>query len=44
VTIHSFSGIGLGIESVDDLVKKIEKNRKASSRWNRAKVLIIDEG
>ncbi|KAI9464463.1 PIF1-like helicase-domain-containing protein [Lactarius psammicola] len=44
VTIHSFAGIGLGIESVEDLVKKIEKNRKASSRWNRAKVLIIDEG
>ncbi|KAH9165095.1 PIF1-like helicase-domain-containing protein [Lactarius sanguifluus] len=44
VTIHSFAGIGLGIESADDLAKKIEKNRKASSRWNRAKVLIIDEG
>lgn len=44
VTIHSFAGIGLGIESADVLADKIMKNRKASSRWNRARVLIIDEG
>lgn len=43
VTIHSFSGIGLGIESVDVLVNKVKKNKKAYSRWTRTKVLIIDE-
>jgi hypothetical protein len=44
VTIHSFAGIGLGIESAEDLVTKIKKNKKASTRWLRTKVLIIDEG
>jgi ATP-dependent DNA helicase PIF1 len=44
VTIHSFAGIGLGIESAEDLAQKIRKNRKAAARWARTKVLIIDEG
>ena len=44
VTIHSFAGIGLGIESADHLAQKIKKNKKASTRWARTKVLIIDEG
>lgn len=44
VTIHSFAGIGLGIESAEDLCKKIRKNKKAMTRWLRTKVLIIDEG
>lgn len=44
MTIHSFSGIGLGIESAEVLVTKIKKNKKAASRWMRTKVLIIDEG
>ncbi|KAF8074739.1 PIF1-like helicase-domain-containing protein [Lyophyllum atratum] len=43
VTIHSFAGIGLGIESAEDLAIKIRKNKKASTRWQRTKVLIIDE-
>jgi len=43
VTLHSFSGIGLGKESVDELIKKIKKNQKARHRWMRTKVLIIDE-
>jgi ATP-dependent DNA helicase PIF1 len=44
VTIHSFAGIGLGIESAEDLATKIRKNKKAAARWLRTKVLIIDEG
>ena len=44
VTIHSFAGIGLGIESAQELVSKIRKNKKAYSRWMRTQVLIIDEG
>ena len=44
VTIHSFAGIGLGIESANHLADKIKRNKKASTRWARTKVLIIDEG
>lgn len=43
VTIHSFAGIGLGKEPVAQLVSKIRKNRKATGRWSRTQVLIIDE-
>lgn len=43
-TIHSFGGIGLGEGSAKDLTNKVRKNRKASGRWLRAKVLVIDEG
>ncbi|KAF8647713.1 hypothetical protein AX16_006549 [Volvariella volvacea WC 439] len=43
VTVHSFAGIGLGLESVNDLASKIKKNKKAYTRWKRTKVLIIDE-
>ncbi|KAK6348892.1 hypothetical protein TWF730_011372 [Orbilia blumenaviensis] len=43
VTLHSFSGIGLGRESVEQLVKKIRRVPKSKSRWSRTKVLIIDE-
>ena len=43
VTLHSFSGIGLGKEDVPELVKKIKRNQKAKHRWMRTKVLIIDE-
>lgn len=44
VTLHSFGGVGLGIEKTDVLVGKIRKNKKAQARWTRTKVLIIDEG
>jgi ATP-dependent DNA helicase PIF1 len=44
VTIHSFAGIGLGIETAEQLATKVRKNRKAVGRWLRTKVLIIDEG
>jgi len=44
VTIHSFAGIGLGIEPAEDLVKRIKRNKKSATRWLRTKVLIIDEG
>ncbi|ODH21035.1 hypothetical protein ACO22_05738 [Paracoccidioides brasiliensis] len=43
VTLHSFAGIGLGKESVADLVKKVKRNQKNKTRWLRTKVLIIDE-
>jgi len=43
VTIHSFAGIGLGQDSAEALTTKIKKNKKASGRWLRTQVLIIDE-
>lgn len=43
-TIHSFAGIGLGVETAEELAKKVRKNRKAAQRWARTKVWIIDEG
>ncbi|KAK4200431.1 PIF1-like helicase-domain-containing protein [Triangularia verruculosa] len=43
ITLHSFSGIGLGKEDVNVLVKKIRRNPKAKNRWIKTKTLIIDE-
>ena len=43
VTLHSFAGIGLGKDNVDELVKKIKKQTKSRNRWLATKVLIIDE-
>lgn len=43
VTLHSFGGVGLAQESAVDLATKIKRNQKASTRWMRTKVLIIDE-
>jgi ATP-dependent DNA helicase PIF1 len=43
-TLHSFSGIGLGEGTPESLATKIRRNKNATSRWLRCKVLIIDEG
>jgi ATP-dependent DNA helicase PIF1 len=43
ITLHSFSGIGLGKEDVPTLLKKIRRNPKAKNRWIKTKFLIIDE-
>ncbi|GME57678.1 ATPase AAA+ type core [Neofusicoccum parvum] len=43
VTLHSFSGIGLGNAPTEELVKKIKRNQKHKHRWMRVKVLVIDE-
>lgn len=43
ITLHSFSGVGLGAEPVDKLLKKVRVNKKALERWINTKVLIIDE-
>ncbi|KAF7540116.1 hypothetical protein G7Z17_g12265 [Cylindrodendrum hubeiense] len=43
ITLHSFSGIGLGKEEAPVLIKKIRRNVKAKNRWLKTKVLIIDE-
>jgi len=42
-TLHSWSGIGLGNTSVDQLLSKILKNRTAKKMWRETQVLVIDE-
>ncbi|GAA5967735.1 hypothetical protein JCM3765_000015 [Sporobolomyces pararoseus] len=42
-TIHSFAGIGIGIDSAQKLIDKVKKNRNANAKWQRCKVLVIDE-
>jgi ATP-dependent DNA helicase PIF1 len=44
VTLHSFSGIGIGEGTPESLAIKVRKNKNAVSRWLRCRVLIIDEG
>lgn len=41
-TIHSFLGIGLGVESASQLIKKINSNNKIDC-WKSLQILIIDE-
>jgi ATP-dependent DNA helicase PIF1 len=43
-TIHSFAGIGLGIEPAEELAKKVKRTKKHAMRWVKTKVWIIDEG
>lgn len=43
VTLHSFGGIGLGAHETPALCTMIRKSKKALGRWQRTKVLIIDE-
>ncbi|UZP41376.1 hypothetical protein NXS19_009192 [Fusarium pseudograminearum] len=43
ITLHSFSGIGLGKEDAPTLIKKIRRNQKAKNRWLKTKCLVLDE-
>jgi ATP-dependent DNA helicase PIF1 len=42
-TLHSWSGMGLGRDSVDIIVRNIKKSGRAKQRWKLANILIIDE-
>ncbi|GAA5871155.1 hypothetical protein JCM3774_006807 [Rhodotorula dairenensis] len=42
-TIHSFAGIGLGLGTPDQLVGNVLRNKTAKTKWQRVKVLVIDE-
>jgi len=42
-TLHSWAGIGLGKESIEELYVKISRNRKAKKNWLCTDLLIIDE-
>ena len=43
ITLHSFGGVGLAKESPERLLSYVRRNRKATTRWMRTAVLIIDE-
>ena len=44
MTLHSWAGIGLGIEDVSVIVGKLlRSNSDAAKRWRNTKILVIDE-
>ncbi|ODN83122.1 hypothetical protein L202_01327 [Cryptococcus amylolentus CBS 6039] len=43
VTLHSFGGVGLATDPAEVLVRRLRKNPKATARWMKTKVLIVDE-
>ena len=42
-TLHSWAGIGLGKGTIQELVTKIRRNRKAMQHWLCTNLLVIDE-
>lgn len=42
-TLHSFLGIGLGLDDVDDLYDKVTRNPIKKKAWSSLDLLIIDE-
>lgn len=43
LTIHSWSGVGLGTDSLEALVARNSKNHRAKQRWKKTEILVIDE-
>jgi ATP-dependent DNA helicase PIF1 len=42
-TLHSWAGILLGKDSVEELVVRIKRNRRSGQRWRNTDLLVIDE-
>lgn len=42
-TIHSFSGIGLGKNTKEETMEKLKKKMFIKNRWQKTRILIIDE-
>ena len=42
-TLHSWAGIGLGNGTINDIIKRIVRNRKRRQNWLKTDVLIVDE-
>ena len=43
MTIHSWSGIGIGSNTVEKTISMIKANRRALKRWRDTDILVIDE-
>lgn len=42
-TIHSWSGIGLGNGTIENLINKIKKNKFSKALWLKTDILVVDE-
>ena len=42
-TLHSWSGIGLGYGTTDQLISKIKKNKFSKALWKQTDILVVDE-
>ena len=42
-TLHSWSGIGLGNASIEDLIKKVKSNKFSKALWENTHTLVVDE-
>ena len=42
-TIHSWSGVGLALGSIESIIQKIRANRRSMTAWLQTDILIIDE-
>ena len=42
-TLHSWSGIGLGKGAIEQLIKKVQKNKHSKALWKETDILVIDE-
>ena len=42
-TLHSWSGIGLGKGSIEQLIKKVQKNKHYKALWKETDILVVDE-
>jgi ATP-dependent DNA helicase PIF1 len=42
-TLHSWSGIGLGYGTTEQLITKIKKNKFSKALWKQTDILVVDE-
>ncbi len=42
-TLHSWSGIGLGKGTIENLIKKVQKNKHSKAAWRETEILVVDE-
>jgi hypothetical protein len=43
ITVHSFAGVGLAREPVDQLIQQVRMRKAFRERWQKATTIIIDE-
>lgn len=43
MTIHSWSGVGIGTDSLEQTVAKASRNQQCKKRWQECETLVIDE-